>query len=49
MLTAATIAIFGSAVAFDLDLNTVGTAVAGLAITLTLIFQSAPLINAIRQ
>lgn len=49
MLTAATIAIFGSAVAFDLDLNTVGKAVAGLAVALTLIFQSAPLISAIRQ
>jgi hypothetical protein len=47
-LTVATVAIFGGAVAFDLDASTVATATAGIGLALTVLFQSAPLIGALR-
>ena len=48
-LTIATVAIFGGAVLFDLDASTVATATAGIGLVLTVMFQSAPLIGALRR
>lgn len=48
-LTAATMAVFGGAVMFDLEASTVATATAALGLGLTVLFQSAPLIGALRR
>jgi len=47
-MTAATVGVFGAAVAFDLDASTIATATAGLGLALTVIFQSVPIIRALR-
>ena len=47
-LTAMIVGVFGSAVAFDLDVGTVATATAGLGLVLTMAFQSVPLVGALR-
>jgi len=47
-MTTATLGVFGAAVVFDLDASTIATATAGFGLALTVIFQSVPLIRAIR-
>ena len=48
-MTTATLGVFGAAVAFDLDASTIATATAGIGLALTVIFQSVPLIRAIKD
>lgn len=47
-LTATTLGVFCAAVMFDLDASTIATATAGFGLTLTVIFQSLPLIRLMR-
>jgi len=48
-LTATTLAVFASAVMFDFEASTIATATAGIGLALTALFQSAPLIGALRR
>ncbi len=48
-LTLGTLAVFGGAVMFDLDPGTIATVTAGVGLSLTMLFQSAPLIGALRS
>jgi len=48
-LTAGTVCIFSVAVKFDLDPSTVTAATAGIALALTMLFQSAPIVSALRR
>jgi len=48
-MTTATLGVFGAGVAFDLEASTIAAATAGLGLALTVIFQSVPIIRAIKR
>ena len=44
-MTTATLGVFGAGIVYDLEASTIATATAGIALVLTLIFQSVPIIR----
>ena len=47
-MTTVTLGVFGAGIAYDLEASTIATATAGFGLALTLIFQSLPIIRAIK-
>ena len=48
-MTLSTLGVFGAAIAYDLDASTIATTTAGIGLALTVLFQSVPIIRAIKS